>query len=115
MKKNKLTAIKLLLLAQTLAILIYTYLAVRNEGWGLLDQVTKNLLEMGWNGQFNLDFASYLLLSAVWILWRNAYSASSFILALMAATIGILFFAPYLLFLLSKEGGDLKRVLTGKH
>ena len=114
MLKNKHIALKLLLGAQTLAILFYTFLAVGNEGWGLLDQVSKNLLELGWNGQFNLDFASYLLLSALWILWRNSYSASSFILALMAATIGILFFAPYLLFLLVQEHGQIGRVLTGR-
>lgn len=114
MLKNKHMALILFLGAQTLAILFYTYLAVRNEGWGLLDQVTKNLMEMGWNGQFNLDFATYLLLSGLWILWRNAYTASSFVLAFLAATIGILFFAPYLMYLLTKERGDMRRVLTGR-
>jgi hypothetical protein len=113
MFKNKYITLKLVLLAQTLSLVIYTYLAQMNEGWGLVGQVSKNLIAMGWNGQFNLDFACYLLLSAWWILWRNDFKPISFAIAILAGLIGIMFFAPYLVYLLAAEKGNLKRVLVG--
>jgi hypothetical protein len=46
-------------------------------------------------------------------MWRNKFSISSIIFAVIATIIGIIVFAPYLLYLLTKEKGDLKKVLLG--
>ena len=31
---------------------------------------------MKWFGQFNLDFMGFLILSAIWVAWRNQFSAA---------------------------------------
>jgi len=66
-----------------------------------------------WSGQFNLDFLCYLALSGLWIMWRNKFSGKSILVGTVAMILGIVFFAPYLLWLMNKEKGDLKRVLVG--
>lgn len=105
--------LKALLFFQTLALVIYTVYAVKNESWGLIQVFTENIYSLNWNGQFNLDFSSYLTLSGLWIMWRNQWSFSSIIIAIIAMIIGIMAFAPYLFYLLTVERGDLKKVLVG--
>lgn len=111
--QNKHLALKLLIFLQTLAIVIYTYFASQNAGWGLFDVFIGDLMKINWNGQFNLDFSCYLLLSAIWIMWRNHFKISSVLFAIVAMIVGIMVFAPYLLYLLSVEKGNLKKVLVG--
>ncbi|TAD99931.1 MAG: hypothetical protein EAZ97_07485 [Bacteroidetes bacterium] len=113
MENKQNTALKILLLMQTLAVLIYTFLAVKNEGWDLFQIFINNLLALGWNGQFNLDFSSYLLLSGIWIMWRNQFTISSIVMSIVAMILGFVVFAPYLFYLLVIEKGDLKKVLLG--
>jgi hypothetical protein len=110
---NSQMLLKSLLVIQTIAVLLYTVFSVKNEGWSLFSIFTNNITSLNWNGQFNLDFSCYLTLSGIWIMWRNKFSASSIIFAVIAMIIGIIVFAPYLLILLIKEKGDLKKVLIG--
>ncbi len=105
--------LKSLVIIQTIALLIYTGYAIKNEGWTLFNVFTNNLTALNWNGQFNLDFSCYLTLSGLWIMWRNRFSISSIVFAFIAMIIGIIAFAPYLFYLLTKEKGDLKKVLLG--
>lgn len=112
---NSQTLLKLLVITQTIAILVYTGFAIKNEGWTLFNIFTNNISALNWNGQFNLDFSCYLTLSGIWIMWRNKFSISSIIFAVFAMIIGIIAFAPYLLYLLAKEKGDLKKLLLGEN
>lgn len=112
---KKQTLLKTLLLFQTAALVVYTVYAVNNEGWSLFRIFTGNITALSWDGQFNLDFSCYLTLSGLWIMWRNQFSRSSVIIAIIATVIGIIVFAPYLLFLLVKEKGDIRKVLVGNH
>jgi hypothetical protein len=105
--------LKSLLFFQTAAMVIYTVYAVQHEGWSLFEIFTGNIAAFNWEGQFNLDFSCYLALSGLWIMWRNKFSWSSIIIAITAMIIGIMVFAPYLMYLLTKEKGDLKKVLAG--
>jgi hypothetical protein len=102
-----------LLVIQALALLAYTFYVGSINGWGFLDAVIQNVRGFDWNGQFTLDFSCYLVLSALWIMWRNKFSIASVIVGLIAMLMGIVVFAPYLLYLLIKEDGDLKRILIG--
>jgi hypothetical protein len=111
MKNN--SFLKIILVIQTLGLLLYSFIAFRSEGANLWDIFYSNILSLNWNGQFNLDFLCYLLLSALWIMWRNKFSGKSIILGALASILGIVVFAPYLLFLISKEKGDLKQVFVG--
>lgn len=111
---KKLNLFKVLLIFQTISVLIYSISAFQNEGANLFGIFISNIQSFNWNGQFNVDFSSYLTLSGLWIMWRNKFSASSIAVAIVAMIIGIIIFAPYLLFLLTKEKGDLKKVLIGE-
>lgn len=108
------TLIKSLLIFQTCALLIYTVIVIRKEGWSLFQIIFNNIIDLSWNGQFNLDFSCYLALSGIWIMWRHKFSLTSILVAIPVMIIGIIAFAPYLLYLLLKEKSDLKKVLLGE-
>ena len=111
MKKNIL--FKTLLIVQTLVLLSYTLVVFKIEGVNLFSIFIKNIQLYNWSGQFSLDLLCYLILSAFWIMWRNKFNLKSILLGIFAMLLGILFFAPYLLWLVNKENGDLKLVLFG--
>lgn len=112
-ENSKQLLLKALLLCQTIALVAYTVYVSQTKGWELLTIFTQNITSLDWNGQFNLDFSSYLTLSALWIVWRNQYTLKSILIGLACMIIGIMLFAPYLLYLITIEKGDLKRVLIG--
>lgn len=105
--------LKVVLITQTITVGLLTVIAFKNEGTNLFSIFIANIQAMNWNGQFNLDFSSYLILSGLWIAWRSKFSTSSIIFAILSAILGIIVFAPYLLYLLKKENGDLKKLLIG--
>jgi hypothetical protein len=111
--KNKLYPLKTLLLVQTIGLLIYTVIAIQNDGGDFLARALEFATSLTWMGQFALDFQCYLMLSTLWIAWRDKFSIKSILIAVVAMILGIIVFAPYLLFLLTKEKGNLKRVLIG--
>jgi len=112
-ENNKQLLLKALLLCQTIVLVAYTVYVSQTKGWDLLTIFIQNITNLDWNGQFNLDFSSYLTLSALWIIWRNQYTLKSILIGLACMIIGIMLFAPYLLYLITIEKGDLKRVLIG--
>jgi hypothetical protein len=111
MSKNNL--FKTLLMVQTIGLLTYTLFAFQKEGADLWSVFTNNVLSLNWSGQFNLDFICYLTLSGFWIMWRNKFTNKSIVLGLVAMVLGIVLFAPYVLWLTNKENGNIKRVLIG--
>ena len=108
------TLLKVLLFILTIVIAAYTALVISTDGLGLFQIFFANIAALNWNGQFNLDFSLYLLLSALWIMWRSKFDATSVIIGLIAGVLGMVVFAPYLLYLFKEENGDLKGVLLGK-
>jgi hypothetical protein len=46
-------------------------------------------------------------------MWRNNFTYNAILFGIIAMVLGILVFAPYLLWLTNKENGDLKRVFIG--
>lgn len=105
--------LKALLIVQTIGLLTYTLFAFQTEGADLFRAFAKNVFSLNWSGQFNLDFICYLTLSGIWIMWRNKFSNKSVLLGLIAMVLGIVLFAPYILWLTNREKGDIKRVLIG--
>jgi len=105
--------LKGLIIIQTLSLLAYTILAFNNEGANLFSVFLSNIQSLNWSGQFNLDFSCYLILSALWIMWRNNFTLVSIITGIIAMIMGIIVFAPYLLYLLIKEHSNLKKILIG--
>lgn len=93
---------------------VYTLIITGTHGWNFLPTVLSNVQALNWSGQFNIDFACYLVLSAVWVAWRNRFSAQGILLAVLASVGGILFFAPYLLVLTFSTKGNVKMLLLGE-
>ncbi|MFN5783681.1 MAG: hypothetical protein ACK442_11545 [Novosphingobium sp.] len=105
---------RLFLAACLVAIVAYTSVTIANHGWNLLPVFFGDLLEMGWPGQFNLDFMTFLALSAIWVAWRHQFSAAGLGLAVLAFFGGMLFLSVYLLIHLQRSRGDMKVVLLGE-
>jgi hypothetical protein len=112
MGKNNL--FKTLLIVQTVGLLIYTLIVLQTEGVNFIAVFVSNVKSLAWTGQFSLDFQCYLILSGLWIMWRDKFSSSSIIIGLIAMIFGIIVFAPYLLWLIVKDKNDIKNVLIGK-
>lgn len=91
----------------------YTLLVGMNHGWNLLPVFFANIAEMGWSGQFNADFMTFLGLSGIWVAWRHHFTGGGIVLGVVAFFGGMMFLAPYLLWASAKGGGDARILLLG--
>lgn len=107
------TAFRVYLILAWTPLLAFTALVVARDGLNLLPVFFGAIAEGHWPGQFNADFLSILALSALWTGWRNGWSGRGWGLALLAFLLGGGFLMAYLLILLHRERGDLRRVLLG--
>lgn len=104
---------RLFLIACLVAILAYTSVTITHHGLNLLPIFFGDMAEMGWPGQFNLDFMCFLALSALWVSWRHEFSAGGLVLGLVAFFGGMLFLSIYLLVQSGRCGGDMRVLLLG--
>ena len=102
-----------LLALLTALIWVYTLVTLTGHGLDFVNPFLSALQALDWAGQFNFDFLTYLILSAVWVAWRGCFSAASNCAALAALALGMSFFAPYLLYLSYRH--DLPELLLGEH
>ncbi|NCN08927.1 MAG: hypothetical protein GW938_03670 [Leptospira sp.] len=105
---------RIILLLMTIAILTITLIVGLNHGWDLLTIFFSDIMALTWPGQFNFDFMCFLILSGLWVAWRNNFSTGGITLGLLASVAGIMFLAPYLLFLSYRSEGDMKVILLGE-
>ncbi len=105
---------RLFLIAFLLILFAYTSVTVANHGLNLLPIFFGDMAKMEWPGQFNLDFFGFLLLSGIWTAWRNHFSAGGLALAVVAVLGGMAFLSVYLLYLISKTGGDIRVIMLGE-
>lgn len=109
------TGFRLVLLVMTAIIVVFTITAIADGGLDLLTPYLRVVLAMNWQGQFNIDFACYLVLSGIWMSWRSGFTHRGIALGVCAPVLGILFLAPYLIYLVGKSGGDARKLLLGVH
>lgn len=109
------TKFRYALIAMTVLIVAFTVAAIANGGINLITPFLMPILALSWQGQFNIDFACYLILSGIWMAWRGGFSSGSIALGVFAPPLGILFFALYLIYLLGKSNGDPRQLLLGVH
>ncbi len=107
--------LRFVLMALFTAIFAYTVYTVSVYGWTLIPIFLGDLFSGTWRGQFNLDFLTYLWLSALWIAWRGGFTGGAIAIALAASVLGMIFFAPYVLYLTAQSGGDMRKLLLGMH
>lgn len=96
------------------AMLYYTVIVASSFGMNILPIAFELVGSMTWPGQFTLDFATYLWLSALWVAWRHKFSAIGIILGLIASVGGMLFLAIYLLVESLRVNGDMKALVLGR-
>lgn len=108
------TSFRVLLVVLGSTVLVYTVMAVANEGVNLFATTLPALADFGWPGQFHLDFATYLLLSGLWVAWRHQFSTNGILLGILASLLGIIFLSVYLLVAISKANGNISEVLLGQ-
>lgn len=105
---------RLFLVACLVVIVPYTAVTIANHGMGLAPVFFGDIAAMGWPGQFNLDFFCFLLLSGLWVAWRDRFRPAGLALSVVAVFGGMPFLATYLLVLLARNGGDMRTVMLGR-
>lgn len=109
------TAFRLYLILAWTALIAFTAFVIGRDGMNLLPVFFGDIAKGHWPGQFNADFMTMLALSALWTGWRNGWSAAGWALAVLAFFFGGGFLMAYLLILLHRAKGDMRRVLLGVH
>lgn len=107
------TAFRIFLITFLIVLLVYTVIVAANHGTDLFSVFFGDMLAINWPGQFNLDFMGFLMLSALWVVWRNDFTPMSFVLGFFAFLGGMTFLPVYLLFLSVKTNGDIAQMLLG--
>ena len=107
-------AFRLLLISMIGTVLVYTGFVISAHGWGFLPIFFGDMAAMTWAGQFNLDFSCFLLLSGLWLAWRNHFTAVGLALGAFALVGGAPFVAAYLLITSIQVNGDIKVLLLGQ-
>ena len=96
-----------------LAIATYSAVIVVQYGLNLFSPFFGAIYAMTWQGQFNLDFLGFLILSATWVAWRNEFTPTGMGLSILAFFGGMIFPPIYLLYLLKTSPGGIVPVLLG--
>lgn len=107
------TSFRIFLATFVILLSAYTAITVSQHGLNLLPVFFGDMAEMGWPGQFNLDFIGFLALSAIWVAWRHRFAPAGLALGLLAFFGGMLFLSLYLLIESYRTGGNIAALLLG--
>ena len=92
----------------------YTGIVMSQYGLNFVPSVFEVIGAKTWPGQFTLDFATYLVLSAAWVMWRHRFSAFGIVAGIAVWIGGMMLLAPYLLYAIREAKGDAKQLLLGE-
>ena len=104
---------RLFLVTAIVIIGAYTAVTISNHGMDLIPVFFGDMAEMGWPGQFNLDFLFFLLLAAIWIAWRHQFGAGGLALGALVPVGGMPYLAAYLLVHSFRTRGEAAALLLG--
>lgn len=105
---------RLLLIAIIATVGVYTAITISQHGWGLHAIFFGDIAKMGWPGQFNMDFLSFLILGSVWLMWRHQFSLLGLFFGFLVFAGGAPFLCTYLLVASFRANGDVKILLFGE-
>jgi len=97
-----------------LSVVAYTGVVIANHGMGLFPVFFGDIVEMGWPGQFNVDFSGFLVLSGFWLAWRHHFSPAGLALGVLGFFGGAPVLTAYLWVASLQAGGDPAELLLGK-
>ena len=107
------TLFRIFLATLFLVVTIYTIIVIANVGPNLFPAAIGGVQAMGWQGQFNLDFLTFIMLIGVWIAWRHQFTPAGLLLGLCICG-GMIYLAAYLLVISVQADGDMKEILLGR-
>jgi hypothetical protein len=113
-ERSVMGAFRILLGCIFLTIFDYTAVVIANHGMGLLPVFFGDMAKMAWPGQFNLDFAGFLILSGLWLAWRHQFSPAGIALGVLGLFGGAPVLAAYLFFASRQADGDWARLFLGE-
>ena len=99
----------------SIIVIVGLYTAPVIAGYGLLALLPSffgEMSKMNWQGQFNLDFFMFLLMSGSWIAWRNRFSPSGIGLGIGGVFLGAPYLSAYLLYLGHRHEWDFNKVFS---
>jgi hypothetical protein len=108
------TGLRILLIAFGTILATYTAVTIARVGWNFFPVYFGDIAGMSWRGQFDVDFSFFLVLSAIWVMWRHHFSSSGVILGIIAPIGGAVFLSTYLLIASFQVHGDMKALLLGE-
>ncbi len=108
------SAFRILLAFIFISIVGYTAVVIANHGMGLFPVFLGDMAEMGWPGQFNLDFTGFLVLSGLWLAWRHHFSPAGLALGVLGFFGGAPVLTAYLFVASFQAKGDPAELLLGK-
>lgn len=109
------TVLRLFLLFATTGIYFFTATALATQGFNWPAIAIHDLLARDWRSQFDFDFIIYLLLLALWVSWREGFTAKGHLFGFLSVVMGGMFSFPYLIHAIYSAGGDPIRLLLGRH
>lgn len=107
--------LRVFLVASTVLIYAVTLLATASQGINWPAIALNDLVALNWRSQFDTDFLVYLILTAVWIAWREGLTTKGYAFAFLNIFLGGMFGFPYLLWATYQANGDPTLVLLGVH
>ncbi|MBF9152344.1 hypothetical protein [Novosphingobium jiangmenense] len=106
-------ALRAFLLLWLSLMVAYTVMVVAGHGLDFLSPFSAAVARFGWEGQFSLDLAGFLILTAIWIAWRHGMSAIGVPIAVLMVSAGMIGVSLYLLLASVAARGDVKVLLLG--
>ncbi len=108
------TLFRMLLVAIIAIVGVYTVMVIGQHGIDFVTPFFTDIAKMGWPGQFNMDFWSFLILGSVWLMWRHHFSMLGTLFGLIIFVGGAPFLCIYLLVVMAKDRPDTAELLLGK-
>jgi len=108
------TGLRVLLVVLWTVMTAVTVVVIAKHGWNLFPVFFGDIAELSWRGQFNVDFMSYLALTAAWLMWRHEFSPAGIMLGVVGFFGGALFLTVYLFVVSFTAKGDMREILMGQ-
>jgi len=107
--------LRLFLLLSTVAIYLLTIIAVKNYGFNWPAVALNDILSLNWRAQFDIDFIVYLVIFAIWVVWREGGATKAYLLGALSIFLGGMFGFPYIIYASYIARGNPKALLLGVH